>query len=195
VFVFNNLHTAANTTTASFASTWNGGTSFSSIGAGLKGYNGTTTFADYEFVAWATSGASPGTGKTITATFTNGATDQAWLQVVELGCNDTSNPIAQSAYSTISGTTQSNPYTANLPAGPIQATNFDVYFVNAHENITAVPGATPTPTPATLTLQSGGGGGTADTFWASTPRQNESFNTSPSSSKHWGTIAVEIKRP
>ena len=76
---------------------------------------------------------------------------------------------------------------------PLAGTDFDVYFLNAKEGLGA---SAPTGTPAVTNLiYVPGGSGSAATYFAGTPSQNESFNTSPASNKHWGTIAVEIKRP
>jgi hypothetical protein len=111
----------------------------------------------------------------------------AYLQVVELCGNDTSAPIAQSAYATGNNT---NPYTANLPAAPLAGTNFDVYFLDGGDDLG--PSA-PTGTPAVTNLLYAHGGGTgAGTYAAGTPSQNESF---AGANKHWGTIAVEINSP
>jgi hypothetical protein len=196
VFVFNNLHNASDTTTASFSSTINGSPTFTDIGAGSKGYNfgANGLFADYEFGAWVATGASPGTGKTITATFTNGATDQAFIHVVELCGNDTSTPIAQSAYDSSPSNSNTSPYVANLPAPPLQSTNFDVYFLDTHENLGP---NTPTSSPAITNLRYDHvGAGSAATYFKDPASQNEQFTQNPNpTNHHWGTIAVEIKRP
>ena len=57
---------------------------------------------------------------TITVTFVKTISKPAYLQVVQLSGNDTSNPIAQSAYVTGNNT---NPCTANLPAPPLASIN------------------------------------------------------------------------
>src|SRR5205807_10077015 len=112
---------------------------------------------------------------------------QASVQVIQLNGNDTSSPIAQSAYATGNNT---NPYTANLPAPPVAPTNFDVYFLDANESLGGSP---PTGTPAVTNLfYVAGGSGTAGTYFANTPSQNESF---AGPNHHWATIAVEIKKP
>ena len=181
VFAFTN---SAAGDSATFSSTFNGNPAFTPIGTGSLNYS--TKF--YEFGRWLNGGGSNATG-TITVTFVQ-TMHQAYLQVVELCGNDTSAPIAQQAYAAGNGT---NPYTANLPLAPLAGTDFDVYFLNAKEGLGA---SAPTGTPAVTNLiYVPGGSGSAATYFAGTPSQNESFNTSPASNKHWGTIAVEIKRP
>jgi hypothetical protein len=132
--------------------------------------------------------------QTITVTFSNN-TFQAYLQVVELCGNDTSAPIAQQMY-TRSGAdgTQSTPYTANLPAAPLAGTNFDVYFLNVNEDL---GGGIPTSSPVCTNLTFGHtADGSAQTSFKGTPSQNEQFTQNPTpTAHHWGTIAVEIKRP
>ena len=182
VFAFTNSNTGDS---ATFSSTFSGSPTFNLIGPGsLVVGDG----KEYEFGRWLNGGGSNATG-TITVTFVQ-TMHQAYLQVVELCGNDTSAPIAQQAYAAGNGT---NPYTANLPLAPLAGTDFDVYFLNAKEGLGA---SAPTGTPAVTNLiYVPGGSGSAATYFAGTPSQNESFNTSPASSKHWGTIAVEIKRP
>jgi hypothetical protein len=194
VFVYNSLHSSSNTTTASFSSTFNGSPTFSDIGAGSKGYNfgANGLFANYEFGAWVTSGASPGTGKTITATFTNGNTDQAFLHVVELCGNDTSAPIAQSAYNSSPSNTNTSPYDATLPPA-VFSTDFNVYFLDANENL---GNTTPVGTPAATNLRYDHvGAGTAGTYFREPPPAPSGSESFAGSNHHWGTIAVEIKRP
>ena len=89
-------------------------------------------------------GASDASG-TISVTFVKQPT-QTYLQVIQLSGNDTSNPIAQNAYATGNNT---NPYTANLPAPPLAGTNFDVYFLDANENL---GNTAPVGTPAVTNL-------------------------------------------
>jgi len=74
---------------------------------------------------------------------------------------------------------------------PLAGTNFDVYFLCGKEDL---GGSAPTGTPAVTNLIYGhAGAGSAGTYFRDTPpSQNESF---AGSNKHWGTIAVEIKRP
>ena len=101
-------------TTATFSSTFFGSPTFHNIGSGSLGYhgnNGGNHPVDAEFGRYLTGDVINETG-TIKVTFSN-TTSQAYLQVVELCGNDTSNPIAQSAYA-ISGAdgTFSTPYTS-----------------------------------------------------------------------------------
>jgi hypothetical protein len=183
VFAFTNSVSPDSATPSSSV----GGLTFNTIGSGSLPlpYNG----GDYEFGWWVNGGASDANG-TISVTFVK-IPKQAYVQVVQLSGNDTSNPIAQSAYaSSGSGNTQSNPYTANLPAPPLAGTNYDLYFLNASEDL---GGSAPTGTPAATNLiYVHAGGGTAGTYFDGTPSQNQSF---AGSNHHWGTIAVEIKRP
>jgi len=182
VFAFTNSNTGDS---ATFSSTFSGSPTFNLIGAGsLVVGDG----KEYEFGRWLNGGASDATG-TITVTFVQ-TTKQAYLHVVQLCGNDTSAPIAQQLYSTGNNT---NPYTANLPLAPLASTNFDVYFLNAKESLGA---SAPTGTPAVTNLiYVQGGSGTAGTYFRDTPpSQNESFCVG-CGGKHWGTIAVEIKRP
>jgi hypothetical protein len=190
VFAFNHLHTPVASSTATFS--FSGGSlTFTPIGAGSLAYNNNT---DYEFGAWVTGNGSTGS---FTVTFSD-TTDRAYLMAVELCGNDTSDPIAQSAYaSSGADATQSHPYTANLPLAPLQSTNYDVYFLNTHEDL---GGGIPTSTPAATDMSVGHNGapnsGSAYAYRAGTPSQNESFDHNPApTDNHWGTIAVEIKRP
>jgi len=157
------------------------GLTFNTIGSGSLFYNG----KDYEFGWWVNGGGSDATG-TISVTFVK-KPNQAYVQVIQLSGNDTSNPIAQNAYASGNNT---NPYTANLPAPPVAGTNFDVYFLDANEDL---GGSAPTGTPTVTNLiYVHASAGSAGTYFADTPSQNESF---AGANKHWGTIAVEIKRP
>jgi len=169
---------------ATFSSTGLGSPTFNNIGSGSLFYNGN----DYEYGQYLNGGNNA--NGTITVTTVQTISKPSYIQVVELCGNDTSTPIAQFAYATGNNT---NPYTANLPASPLAPTNFDVYFLDAGDDFG--PSA-PTGTPAVTNLFYAHGGGTAaGTYFKDTPSQTESFNTSPGSNKHWGTIAVEIKRP
>jgi hypothetical protein len=144
-------------------------------------YNG----KDYEFGWWVNGGASNASG-TISVTFKKDPA-KAYVQVIELYGNDTLNPIAQSAYASGNNT---NPYTANLPDPPLASTNFDVYFLDAHEDL---GNSVPTGTSAVTNLvYAHAGGGTAATYFKETQSQLQSF---AGPNKHWATIAVEIKRP
>ena len=154
---------------------------FNTIGVGSMLYNS----KQYEFGWWVNGGATNASG-TITVTFAKDAS-QAYVQVIELYGNDTLNPIAQSAYAMGNNT---NPYTANLPAPPLGSTNFDVYFLNAKEDL---GGTASVGTPAaTNLLYVHAGAGSAGTYFKDTQSQNQSF---AGPNKHWATIAVEIKRP
>jgi hypothetical protein len=162
---------------ATVSSTFAGSPVFNPIGAGSQFFNG----KDYDFGWWLNGGATDGTG-TITVTFAK-PSDQAYLQIVELNGNDTANPIAQSAYA--SG--NSNPYTANLP-NPPAAGDSEVVFLTAHEDLgSTAPAATP---PMTNLVYAHSGSGSAGTYAANAASQTESF---AGGSKHWGTIAVEIR--
>jgi hypothetical protein len=181
VFAFTNSTTGDSMTSITFSG---GSPTFNLIGAGsLPLSDG----KEYEFGRWLNGGGSNATG-TITVTFVK-TISQAYLQVVELCGNDTSAPItSNNAYATGNNT---NPYMANLPAPPLAGTNFDVYFLCAKESLGPTA---PVGTPAATNLfYVQGGGGTAGTYFRDTPpSQNESF---AGASHHWGTIAVEIKRP
>jgi hypothetical protein len=170
---------------ATFSSTVSGLT-FNTIGSGSLGYNNNN---DWEFGSWVNGPASNTTG-TITVTFAQTINNQAYLQVVELGCNNTTTPIVQSAYASSPGTTQTNPYTANM--APPTGTDFAVYFLDANEDL---KGTDPTSSPAiTLLTYVHGGGGSTATFFANAPTASQSFDEGDKvTAHHWGTIAVEIK--
>lgn len=166
---------------ATFSSTFSGSPTFNNIGSGSLFYNG----KGYEFGRWLNGGATDSTG-TISVTFAK-KPSQAYVQVIQLCGNDTSNPIAQNAYATGNNT---NPYTANLLAPPLASTNFDVYFLDATEDL---GGSAPVGTPAVTNLiYAHNSAATAGSYASSTPSQNESF---AGGNHHWGTIAVEIKSP
>jgi hypothetical protein len=179
VFAFTNSNTG-DSATFSFSG---GSPTFNLIGAGSAALS---DGKEYEFGRWLNGGGSDATG-TITVTFVKN-TSQAYLQVVQLCGNNTSTPIAQNAYAIGNNT---NPYTANLPLAPLQSTNFDVYFLCAKEDL---GGTAPVGTPAATSLfYADAGSGTGGTYFRDTPpSQNESF---AGGNHHWGTIAVEIKRP
>ena len=183
VFAFTNSNTGDS---ATFSSTFSGSPTFNNIGSGSAVLAGDGK--EYEFGRWLNGGGSNATG-TITVTFAK-TINQAYLQVVELCGNDTSAPIAQQAYATGNNIT---PYTANLPLAPLASTNFDVYFLCAKEDLNS---PAPTGTPAATSLfYAHSGNGTAGMYFRDTPpSQNESFCVG-CGGKHWGTIAVEIKRP
>jgi hypothetical protein len=174
---------------ATFTSIGLGGPTFNLIGTGFADYN--SPAIDHEFGRWLIGGVSDAGPGTITVTFVNTINNQAWVHVVELCESDTLDPIAQSAYATSPGNSNTSPYTADLPLPPLQSTNFDVYFVSSNENIGGSP---PTPVPAaTLLLYDKAGGGSGVTYFRDTPPlQNQQFTAA---NHHWGTIAVEIKRP
>jgi hypothetical protein len=72
-------------------------------------------------------------------------------------------------------------------------TDFAVYFADTNENL---GGNNPTSSPAITLLQYDHvGAGSAATFFTNAPTQLQSFNQNPATNRHWGTIAVEIKRP
>jgi Predicted solute binding protein len=179
VFAFTESSSGDSATPSSSVS----GLTFNTIGSGSLNYNTT----DYEFGWWVNGGGSDVTGATITVTFVKTISKPAYLQVVQLSGNNTSAPIAQSAYASGNNT---NPYTANLPAPPLAGTNDDVYFLTGGDDLGL---SAPTGTPAVTNLFYAHGGGTAaGTYSTGTPSQNESF---AGPNKHWGTIAVEIKSP
>jgi hypothetical protein len=163
-----------------FSSTGLGSPTFNLIGSGSLNFNTT----DYEYGRYLNGGNNASGTITVTTVKKIG---QAYLQIVELCGNDTSAPITTNvAY--LSGNT--TPATANLPAGPIAGTNFDVYFLDGEDFGTTAPVGTPA---ATNLLYQHGGGDSAGTYFKTTPTQNESFALG--TNKHWGTIGVEIKRP
>jgi hypothetical protein len=174
---------------ATFSSTGLGSPTFNNIGSGSQSYDNSN---HYEFGRWLNGGGSNTPGATITVTFTL-KSNQAYVHVVELSGNDTSTPIVQSAYTTSPGTTQTHPYTANLLAPPA-GTNFGVYFLDTESNLGTT---TPSSAPAITNLAyQHAGGGSAATFFANAPTQLQSFDQAPTGKNHhWGTIAVEIKRP
>jgi hypothetical protein len=186
VFAFTNSNTGDSMTSITFSG---GSPTFNNIGSGSLVLAGDGK--EYEFGRWLNGGGSNATG-TITVTFAKTISQVAYLQVVELCGNDTSTPITvNNAYATGNNT---NLYTANLPAPPLAGTNFDVYFLCARESLGATA---PVGTPAVTNLfYAQANNGTAGTYFRDTPpSQNQSFTMTPASNRHWGTIAVEIKRP
>jgi hypothetical protein len=139
----------------------------------------------FEFGRYITGGATNQSG-TITVTFAQ-KTKGAFLQVVELCGNDTSAPIAQSRYQMSTSATAN----ADLLAGPVQVTNFDVYFLDGDDFGATAPTGTPAVT--NLFYDRVVGQNAAGTYLKGTASQLESFALG--SSFNWGTIAVEIKRP
>jgi hypothetical protein len=169
-----------------FSSTGLGSPTFNLIGTGSENFTGSTS--DYVYGRWLAGGNNA--SGTITVTTVQNMSKNSYIYIVELGCNDTTNPIAQSAYASGNNT---HPYTANLTAPPLQATNFDVYLLGSGDDTGAT---TPTSSPAITNIQYDHGGGTAAAvYWSGTtaPQQNEQFDSVPPANKHWGTIAVELK--
>jgi hypothetical protein len=177
VFAFTN---SAAGDSATFSSTFSGSPAFAPIGAGSLFYNN----QDYNFGWWVNGGAADSTGK-ITINFVKN-THQAYVQVIQLGGNNLSNPIAQSAYASGNNT---NPYTANLPS-PSTTGNGEVDFLSANEDLSkTVPIATPSMTNLVYAHAGPGSAGSYTTGTSGTATQNTSF---AGGNKHWGTIAVEI---
>jgi hypothetical protein len=115
---------------------------------------------------------------------------QAYLQVIAVTGASTSSPVAQSAFATMTGTTQSNPATANLSSTPNGA-NGELIYWNSNQSLTA---SSSWSTSSSIILVSGStaaaGPGSEAAFAGAPPQQTESLNMG--SNKTWGTIAVEL---
>src|SRR5262249_18540770 len=162
--------TSSSGDSATPSSTFQGNVVFHSLGSQFfKNKN-------YNFAWWGNGGAADSTG-TIKVSFLKN-TNRAFLQVVELNGNSTSNPIAQSAFANGNNTT---PYTATLPAPPGSG-NSKVVFLTANEDL---GGSAPVATPSMTNLvYLHGGSGSAGTYASNTASQNTSF---AGGNKHWGT--------
>jgi hypothetical protein len=90
----------------------------------------------------------------------------------------------------MTGTTASNPASANLTNAP-NGSNGELIYWNSTQSVTAASGWSSS---SSITLVSGSGSaastGSHGTFGGAPPQQTESLNMG--ASKTWGTIAVEL---
>jgi hypothetical protein len=142
---------------------------------------------DSKDIEWAgyLSGGS-GTGS-LTARFAK-TTTRAYIQVIAVKGATTGNPIAQNAFASMTGTTASNPATANLSSAP-DASNGELIYWTSDQNV-----ATPTSSSSSITFLTGTStaatSGSQSVFGGAPPQQTESL--SMGASRTWGTIALEI---
>jgi hypothetical protein len=142
--------------------------------------------AAFEYAGYVTGGSGSGT---LTVTF--GKTiKQAYLKVIAVTGASTSSPVAQSAFPTMTGTTQSNPASANLSSAP-SSSNGELIFWNSTGNATAAS-TWSSSSSITLVSSSGSAGasGSEGVFGGAPPQQSESLNMG--GNKTWATIAVEL---
>jgi len=147
--------------------------------------------ASYDSAALEYAGRLVGGSGTGTLTVTFGKTiKQGYFEVVAVTGVSTSSPVAQSAFATMTGTTASNPATANLSSAP-SASNGELIFWNSTQKLTA---ASSWSSSSSITLVSSSGNaanqGSVGTFAGAPPQQTESLNMG--SSKTWATVAVEL---
>lgn len=139
---------------------------------------------DIEYAGYLTGGS--GTGK-LTATFAK-TIKQAYIQVIAVK-GAASSPIAQNAFATMTGTTASNPATANLPSAP-DARDGELVYWTSDQSV-----ATPTSSSSAITFlastSSAATSGSQSIFGGAPAQQTESLTMS--AAKTWGTIALEIK--
>jgi hypothetical protein len=186
---------SANTTYLVFASNNSAGTG-DSAAVTSSGFTtspavtpiGTASYdsAAFEYAGYVTGGSGSGT---LTVTF--GKTiKQAYVEVIAVTGAGTSSPVAQSAFSTMTGTTTSNPATANLSGAP-NSSNGELIFWNSTGNATAAS-TWSSSSSITLVSSSGSAGasGSEGVFGGAPPQQSESLNMG--GNKTWATIAVEL---
>jgi hypothetical protein len=191
----NSFTLSANTTYLLFASS-NSGTTGDSAAVTSSGFttaptvtaigNATYDSAAFEWAGYVTGGSGSGTlkvtfGKTIT---------KAGFEIIAVAGASTSSPVAQSAFPTMTGTTTSNPATANLSSAPNPA-NGELIYWNSTMNVTPASGWSSS---SSLTLVPGSGSasgpGSAGVFGGAPPQQTESLNMGGNHT--WATVAVEL---
>jgi trimeric autotransporter adhesin len=142
--------------------------------------------AALEWGGYVTNGSGSGTLK---VTFGN-TIKQAYLQVIAVTGASTSSPVAQSAFPTMTGTTTSNPASANLASAP-SSSNGELIYWNSTGNATA---ASTWSSSSSITLVSSSttaaAKGSVGVFGGAPPQQSESLNMG--GNKTWATIAVEL---
>jgi hypothetical protein len=179
VFAFNNSGTTGDSATVT-SSGFTTGPTISAIGSASY---------DSKYLEWAgyvTGGSGSGTLK---VTFAK-TIKQAYLEVIAGQGASTSSPVAQNAFATMTGTTQSNPATANLSSAP-DPSNGELIYWTGGQSLTATSSWSSS---SSITLVSGttnaGANGSQGTFGGAPPQQTESLNMG--GNKLWGTIAVEL---
>jgi hypothetical protein len=186
---------SASTTYLVFASS-NSGTTGDSAAVTSTGFttsptvtpigNATYDNAALDWAGYVTGGSGSGT---LTVTF--GKTiKQAYLKVIAVTGASTSSPVAQSAFPTMTGTTASNPATANLSSAP-NSSNGELIFWNSTQSVTAASSWSSSSS-ITLVASSGNaaGPGSDGVFGGAPPQQTESLNMGGNHT--WATIAVEL---
>jgi hypothetical protein len=147
--------------------------------------------ASYDSAAFEYAGSVTGGSGSGTLTVTFGKTiKQAHVEVIAVTGASTSSPVAQSAFATMTGTTASNPASANLSSAP-NAANGELVFWNSTGNATAAS-TWSSSSSITLVSSSGSAGpsGSIGVFGGAPPQQSESL--SMGGNKTWATVAVEL---
>jgi hypothetical protein len=191
----NTFTLSANTTYLLLASN-NSGATGDSAAATSSGFTTSPTAtvigtASYDSAAFEWAGYVTGGSGTGTFTVTFGKTiKQAYFELIAVTGASTSSPVAQSAFATMTGTTASNPATANLSSTP-NAANGELILWNSTGNLAA---ASSWSSSSSVTLVSGSNSkaasGSVGVFGGAPPQQTESL--SMGASKTWATIAVEL---
>jgi hypothetical protein len=191
----NSFTLAANTTYLLFASNNSAttgdsatvtGTGFTTSPTVTAIGNATYDNAALQWAGYATGGTGTGTLK---ATFAK-TIKQAYFEVIAVSGASTSSPVAQNAFAQMTGTTTSNPATANLSSAPNSASG-ELIFWNSTQSVTAASGWS-SSSAITLVASSGNaaGSGSVGTFAGVPPQQTESL--SMGGNHTWATIAVEL---
>ena len=180
VFAFNNSGTTGDSATVT-SSGFTTAPAINTIGSGPYG-------SKYlEWAGYLTGGSGSGTLK---VTFAK-TIKQGYLEVIAVQGASTSSPVAQSALATTTGTTTSNPATANLTNAP-SGSNGELIYWNSGSNFAAT---SITSSSSSITFVSGtsnaGANGSQGVFGGAPAQQTESLTTGTTKTL-WGTIAVEL---
>ncbi len=179
VFAFNDSNTTGDSATVTSSSF---GTAPTITALGSAPYDG-------KYLEWAgyLTGGS-GTGA-VTVTFAK-TTRQIYLEVIAVQGASTGSPVAQSAFATMSGTTQSNPATANLSSTP-NPSNGELIYWTGGQSLTATSSWSSSTSIALVTgTTNASANGSQAVFGGAPPQQTESLNMG--GNKLWGTVAVEL---
>jgi hypothetical protein len=144
---------------------------------------------DSSALEWAGSLTGGSGSGTVKVTFAK-TIKQAYFEVIAVAGASTSAPVAQSAFPTMTGTTASNPATANLSSAPNSA-NGELIFWNSTQSVNPASSWSSSPALTLLTnSDNAAASGSVGTFSGAPAQQTESLNTGANHT--WATIAVEL---
>ena len=188
ILAFTHDGTAGSNTLSLATSSFTSAPTLTQIGS-QQDYDSTATPGAH-YTAWYTTGGT-GTGK-FTVSMTR-ATQAAYVEVIQLGGNNTSAPIITGSEGLANATASAGTSaTGNLGGAPT-AGDFEVIFQN---NVSDQGGSGPTSSQTGITqvtssyLHSGGGNGASVATLAGSPQQTDTLTLA--GSVVWGTMSIEI---